>query len=152
MTIDTADRVISPYSQGIDATGHTLEDLFPKVDPEFEPFGTRVVLQVRRVFNTTRSGIILAEETKKNEAYNMQIAKVISMGGLAFRRRDTAEPWPEGIWAKPGDFVKIMRWGGDNWSVDPGDGGEPVMFRLMNDTDLLGRFTGDPLKVKAYLA
>lgn len=147
-------QVVSPYSQGLDATGHSLQDLFPPVDPEFEPFGARVLLQVRRVFQKTRGGIILAEETKQNEAYNIQVALLVKAGPLAFKRRDDAQPWPEGVWAKPGDFVKLLRWGGDRWSVPYKDdnGDEPVMFALVNDSDLLGKFTGNPLAVKAYLA
>lgn len=143
--------VVSPYSTGLDATGHSLDDLFPSVDPQFEPFGHRVLVQMRRVFNQTRSGIVLVEETKQNEAYNIQVAKVVKVGPLAFKKRDTGEAWPEGIWAAPGDFVKIHRYGGDDWSVEMKEG-EPVRFRLLTDSDLLGAFTGDPLGVKAYIA
>lgn len=142
---------IHPYSQGLDATGHTLEDLFPTVNPEFEPFGHRVLLQLRRVFGTTKSGIVLVEETKDTEAYNIQVARIISMGPLAFKRRDDAQPWPEGMWAKPGDFVKVLRWGGDRWSL-PMPSGEPVALILISDNDLLGKFTGDPLGQKAYIS
>jgi co-chaperonin GroES (HSP10) len=143
--------IVSPYSQGFDASGHSLEELFPKVDCEFEPFGARVVIQMRRVFKISRGGIHLPEETKKNEAYNMQVARIVKCGPLAFKRRDDGMPWPEGVWAKPEDFVKVLRFGGDEWSVELQDGGEPVRFRLLNDHDLLGRFTGDPLKVKAHI-
>jgi co-chaperonin GroES (HSP10) len=151
MDAATSLPVVSPYSQGLDATGHSLEDLFPQVDPEFDPFGHRVVLQLRRVFKATRSGIILTEETKQNEAYNIQVARVVKCGPLAFKKRDSGQPWPEGVWAQPGDFVKILRFGGDQWSV-PVEGGEPVIFRLVSDSDLLGKYTGNPLAVKAYIA
>lgn len=151
MTSTSGVEVVSPYSTGLDATGHTLDDLFPDVDPQFSPFGHRVIVQMRRVFKKSRGGIILTEETKQNEAYNIQVAKLVRVGPLAFCKRDTGDAWPEGVWAEVGDFVKVHRYGGDDWSDETAEG-EPVRFRLLSDSDLLGRFTGDPLKVKAYLA
>lgn len=142
---------VNPYSTGLDAGGYTLAELFPEVDPQFRPFGSRVLVQLRRVVHTTKSGIILAQETKDTEAWNIQVAKLIRLGPLAFRRRDTAEPWPEGVWAQPGDFVKVPRWGGDRWSLDQ-PSGEPVAVVLFNDADLLGKYEGDPLRIRAYLA
>lgn len=142
---------INPYSQGLDATGHTIEDLFPDFDPKFVPFGHRVLLQLRRVFAKTKSGIVLVQETKDNEAYNIQVARIMRVGPLAFKRRDNGEEWPEGVWGKPGDFVKIMRYEGDRWSFDLPDGGEPVQLVLANDANLLGRYTGNPLDERAYI-
>lgn len=143
---------VSPFSTGLDVSGHSLAELFPTVDPEFRPFGSRVLLQLRRITNKTKSGILLAQDTKDTEAWNIQVGRIISCGPLAFKRRDTAEPWPEGVWAAPGDFVKVPRWGGDRWSIEMEDGGAPVAIVLCNDSDLIGAYTGDPLKIKAYLA
>ena len=143
---------VNPYSTGLDASGHSLEELFPNIDPEFTPFGSRVLIQVRRVFNKTKGGILLVTETKETEAWNIQVGRLIAMGPLAFKRRDTAEPWPEGMWAKVGEYVRVPRWGGDRWSVPMEDGESPVVIVMMNDSDLLGRHEGDPTKIKAYLA
>lgn len=142
---------VSPYSTGLDVSGHSMQDLFPAIDPEFRPFGTRVLIQLRRTIATTKSGIILSTGTKETEAWNVQVGRIISVGPLAFKRRDTAEDWPEGVWAAVGDFVKVPRWGGDRWSIAQADGGEPVAIVLCNDSDLIGAYTGDPLKIKAYL-
>lgn len=142
---------VSPYSTGFDVTGHSVADLFPEVDPEFIPFGTRVLVQMRRVISETKSGIVLVQDTKDTEAWNIQVGRLVSCGNLAFRRRDTADPWPEGVWAQPGDFVMVPRWGGERRSIPAKDGKEVVVV-LFNDSDLLGKFTGDPLKVKAYIA
>lgn len=144
-------QVVKPYSTGI-SHGRTVEEMFPEVDPEFQPFGSRVLLQVRRVFSTSKGGIVLVNDTKETEAWNMQVAKVIKVGPLAFKRRDTAEDWPEGMWANVGDFVRVPRWGGDRWSIDMPDGGDPVNLVLLNDSDLLGRHEGDPACIKAFLA
>ncbi len=143
---------LSPYSTGFDATGHTLEDLFPEIDPEFRPFGARVLVQLRRVFSQTKGGIILVQDSKDTEAWNIQSAKLIAVGPLAFKNRATADAWPEGAWAQLGDFVLVPRYGGDRRSIKAPDGKEDVVIVLLDDKDLYGALTGDPLKVKAYIS
>lgn len=141
---------VSHHSSNIEANG-TMEELFPEsVDPGFTPFGTRVVVQLRRVKTTTKGGIILPQTTQESEAWNTQVARLVKVGPLAFKKRDTGEEWPEGIWAKVGDYVRVPRWGGDRWSVKADDG-EEVAFLTLNDHELIGRVDGDPLKVRAYV-
>jgi len=77
---------------------------FPKVEPGMEPFGGRVIVQLRRIkLKTSKGGIVLVEETKESEKWNNMIGKVVSMGPLAFKNRDTMASWPEGTWAKLGE-------------------------------------------------
>ena len=141
---------VNPYSTGLEAEG-TLEDYFPEgVDPGFTPFGSRVVVQLRRVKDRTKSGIILSSSTKETEAWNTQVAKLIKVGPLAFKKRDSGEPWPEGVWAGVGDFVRVPRWGGDRWSVKDEEGNDIAML-VLNDHELIGRIDGDPLKVRSYV-
>lgn len=144
-------EVINPYGQGLDVSDKEIAELFPDVDIGFRPFGHRVVVQVRRVVEKTQSGIILSLGTKESEAYNGQTAKIIAMGPLAFRMRSTGEPWPEGVWGKVGDYVKVPRWGGDRWTVDLEDGLSPVMFATLADGDIIGAYTGDIRKVRSHL-
>ena len=126
------------------------EDAFPIVDPGVQPFGSRVLLQIRRAKTKTKGGIILSGETRDTETWNTQVAKVIGMGPLAFHNRNTMEPWPEGAWVSVGDFVRAPKYGGDRWSVRNEDG-EEILFVIFNDLDLLGKITGDPLAMKAFL-
>lgn len=126
------------------------EDAFPIVDPGVQPFGSRVLLQIRRAKSKTKGGIILSGETRDTETWNTQVAKIIAMGPLAFHNRNTMEPWPEGAWVAVGDYVRAPKYGGDRWSVRIEDG-EEVLFCLFNDLDLLGKITGDPLAMKAFL-
>jgi co-chaperonin GroES (HSP10) len=125
-------------------------DAFPVVDPGIQPFGSRVLIQIRRAKSKTKGGIILAGETRDTEMWNTQVAKVIAMGPLAFHNRNTMEPWPEGNWVNIGDYVRAPKYGGDRWSVRIEDG-EEILFCLFNDLDLLGKITGDPLAMKAFL-
>jgi len=132
----------------------TLEEAFPNVDPLMEPFGGRVLVQLRAVKEkVTSSGILLAEETKETEKWNTMIGKVIKIGPLAFKKRDSMESWPEGSWAQEGDFVRVPKWGGDRWEIDFEDNGlkGKALFTFFNDHELIGKVTGDPRAIKAFI-
>jgi len=131
-----------------------LQEAFPAVDPGAVPVGGRILVQWRAAKKTvTSSGIVLIEETKETEKWNNQVAKVLAMGPLAFKKRDTLESWPEGNWIDVGDYVRMPKWGGDRWEVPYGDPtlGETALFSVFNDHEVIAKVTGDPLKVKAFL-
>lgn len=143
---------VDPHSMGIDVSHEDLASLFPKVDPQFRPFGSRVLVQLRRVVEKTASGILLATETKQTEAWNMQVGKIIAVGPLAFKDRRTGEFWPEGEWAREGDFVRFARWAGDRLTIDMGKNEQPVVVLVVNDSDLYGAYEGDPRVVKTFIS
>jgi co-chaperonin GroES (HSP10) len=128
---------------------------FPTVDSGMQPFGGRVVVQLRRIKKkVTSAGIIMVEETKENEKWNNMIGMVVSVGPLAFKNRDTMESWPEGTWAQVGDFVRVPKWGGDRWEIKvPGEDDleDPVLFMTLNDHELIAKVTSNPLSFKAYV-
>ena len=128
---------------------------FPSVDPGAQPLGGRLLVQLRRSRKkTTRAGIVLVEETKETEKWNTQVAKVISIGPLAFRHRDSMNPWPEGSWCAVGDFIRVPKWGGDRWEVKvPGEDHleDPALFMIVNDHEVIARITTNPLETKAFL-
>ena len=128
---------------------------FPSVDPGAKPLGGRVMVQIRRSKKkTTKAGIVLVEETKETEKWNTQIGKVIDMGALAFRKRDSMESWPEGAWCQIGDFIRVPKWGGDRWEVKvPGEdhSEDPALFMIINDHEVIGKITGNPLETRAFL-
>jgi co-chaperonin GroES (HSP10) len=129
-----------------------LDWAFPDIDPGIQPLGSRVLVQLRRVKKTTQSGIILANESREHEKYNTQIAKLFAVGPLAFKKRDTMEPWPEGVWAEVGDFVRVPKYGGDRFEVQiPDEPEEPALFMLVNDHELIAKITGDPMKYWEYI-
>ena len=131
-----------------------LQEAFPDVDPGAIPVGGRVLVQWRNSKSTvTASGIVLVEETKETEKWNNQVAKVVAVGPLAFKKRDTLEPWPEGNWIEVGDYVRMPKWGGDRWEVVWGDArlGQIALFSVFNDHEVIAKVTGDPLKVKAFI-
>jgi co-chaperonin GroES (HSP10) len=128
-----------------------LEEAFPLVDPGAIPLGARVLVQLRTAKKRmTQSGIILPEETRDTERAQNPVAKVIALGPLAFKKRDTMEPWVEGIWCELGDFLRVPKWTGDRWVVPHGDD-ENVEFMVLNDHEVIAKITGNPLEVRAFV-
>ena len=128
----------------------TLEEAFPKADPGVTPFGSYVLVQIRNAITKTKSGIELVSDTRDTEKWNTQVGRIISVGPLAFKNRNTMELWPEGAWCQEGDFVRVAKYGGDRWEV-PLSERESAMFVIFKDTDLIGKVTGDPLKIRAFI-
>lgn len=133
-----------------DSNMQDMSSAFPTLNPDCVPLGNRVMVQVRRTSNMTKSGLLLVEETKETVKWNAQVARVHALGPIAFKNRDSGEEWPEGMWVQPGDFVRIPRWGGDRIEV-PVKGGEPVVFVCFNDHEIISKLTGDPLAMKTYI-
>ena len=129
-----------------------MRDAFPAVDTEATPLGARILVQLRRSKSkTTKAGIILVEETRETEKWNNMVAKVIAIGPLAFKQRDTMAPWPEGSWCEIGDFLRVPKWGGDRWEVKVGEEEEPALFMILNDHEIIAKVTGNPLTMKAFI-
>ncbi len=128
----------------------TLNEAFPSADPGIQPFGSRILVQIRTPKAKTASGIIIDTGSRDTEKWNTQVAKVISIGPLAFKNRNTMEQWPEGSWCKEGEYVRVAKYGGDRWEV-PLENGESAMYVIFNDLDIIGRVTGDPLAIRAFI-
>jgi len=130
-------------------TDEEIAAAFPDVDPGFEPFGSRVIVQLRKVATKTKGGIILTHDSMETEKWNTQIGKIRAIGPVAFKSRDTLSPWPESDWCKVGDYVRIPKFNQDKWFIQHED--YELLFMLINDIDLLAKKTGNPLEVKAYI-
>ena len=129
-----------------------LVEAFPAADAGIRPFGRRVLVQIRTAKKQTAGGIILTTDTTDTEKWNTQVAKVVLLGPLAFKNRNTMESWPEGDWCQEGDFVRVAKYGGDRWQVPLPESldGETAMFVIFNDLDIMGS-VANPLKVKAFI-
>jgi co-chaperonin GroES (HSP10) len=115
------------------------EDIFPKVDPNGEPFGSRVLVQIRRP-KQKKGSIFLVEDTTKTEQDNTCVAKVVAVGPLAYKNRNTMEPWTEGQWCDVGSYVFVPKYGGIRWEI-PCEGSDmypgKVQFALFDDLNIL---------------
>lgn len=127
-----------------------LEEAFPEVDPGLVPFGSRILVQIRTPKTRTKGGLYVPEESRQTELWNTQVAKVIALGPVAFKNRDTLETWKEGAWCEIGAYVRCPKYGGDRWEVPISDSAR-ALFVLFNDLDIIGRVTINPLDVVAFL-
>jgi co-chaperonin GroES (HSP10) len=155
--MSTEDTKPIPTIEGVAGTpdANELAWAFPDVPAGQAPYGGRVIVQLRRI-KKKAGRIIIVDETKENEKWNNMIGKVVAIGPLAFKNRDTMQPWPEGSWAEIGDFVRVPKWGGDRWERNvPSEADqefqEPVLFMTINDHELIAKVTDDPLSFKAYV-
>jgi co-chaperonin GroES (HSP10) len=128
---------------------------FPSVQPGAKPLGGRILVQLRRTKKkATSAGIILIEETKEAEKWNNMVARVIEIGPLAFKHRETMLPWPEGSWCVAGDYIRVPKWGGDRWEVKvPGEDSmeDPALFMILNDHEVIAKVTGSPLEMHSFI-
>lgn len=158
------ERIIAPaalsVTDAIKTTGRDyseqLQHSFPDVKPPYVPLGTRILVQLRTpgTVRTLAGGkkFFLADETVDYEKMTVQTALVRQLGPAAFKNRATMDPWPEGDWCVPGEFVRIPKFGGDRVVVPVGDGEakREVVFMTMEDRDVIGLIEADadPLSVK----
>lgn len=115
------------------------QEVFPNIDPEVEVLGDRVLVQLRRVKTMTNSGFYIPDETQQTLKFNETVAKVVQIGPLAYKNPDTLEPWPEGPWCKVGDIVRTIKYGGDRFVIDAGDGEAPIIFITLQAREIISR-------------
>lgn len=145
---------LPPRPKSNDSFDQTDEaQAFPVVDPLMKPLGSRVLVQLRQAIAVSRAGLRMPEEVRQADADNMVVAKVIAVGSLAFRNRDTGKEWPEGSWCNVGDYVRVPKYQQDLFQrpfdrVEVGEDrrGRPtretvkdqVIFATVRDLDILG--------------
>lgn len=138
----------------IDFDYASVEEAFPEVDPGQDPLGSLMLVMIRQP-KTHAGGIELQSEARKTEHDNTQVAKVIAIGPMCFRNRNTGDMWPEGAWCQVGDFVKVPKYQGDLWAVEYAreDGKTDfVRFALFKDLALMTRYrsAAEALAAKSF--
>lgn len=131
-------------------TTQTLETAFPSVAPGVIPLGNRILVQIRSPKEVTKGGIILHTQVREDEMWNEMTAKVIALGPLAFKNRETMQPWPEGDWCKVGQYVRVPKWGGDQIQIGSVDSDVHALFKIFNDHEVIALVEGNPLDFKTY--
>lgn len=171
-------RVVEKISESVLTSSNAIKfdwrmsEAFPDVDPGMKPFGNLCMVQIRRPKKFTTSGFELTATDRATEYYNTQIAKVLAVGNLAFstvRNIDGEEKifaWPEGDWFKPGDFVRVPRYGGDRFTVKATvkeirkligqteetefDVEDDIVFAMFKSRDIQALVTGSPFAIGAF--
>ena len=109
---------------------------FPEIEPGVVPCGPKILVQLRTVKEKTAGGILLPEETKEFNNGNTQLARVVRLGSIAFRNRETGNLWKEGVWAQVGDIVIIPRWGGFRFEIPIPESDDKAIFAVFDDTNV----------------
>ena len=128
-------------------------ECFPNIDPGIEILGDRVLVQLRREKVSSKGGILLVSETRETLRFNETVAKVVSIGPLAYKSPDTLEPWIEGPWCQVGDLVRTIKYGGDRFVVQPNDDGAPVVFITLQAREVISKIKSFAFaqKMKAFV-
>jgi co-chaperonin GroES (HSP10) len=121
----------------------TLQDAFPEVSPGVYPMGARVLVQLRTVREKTASGIVLVEDTKVFNKSTTQMAKVVWLGPIAYRNRDNGNQWPEGVWCRPGEYVRIPKFGGDRFERKIPGTEDTAVFCIFSDHEIIAKVDPD---------
>jgi len=83
----------------------------------------------------------MTKEATDTQMDNTCVAKVIAMGPLAYKNRNTMEPWAEGRWCEAGEYVFVPKYGGLRWEksykVDD-DYIDKVQFAIFDDLNIVG--------------
>ena len=129
------------------------EDCFPKIDPGVEILGDRVLVQLRREKTSSKGGILLVDETRQTLRFNETVAKVVSIGPLAYKSPEDLTPWIEGPWCQVGDLVRTIKYGGDRFVVQPDDDGAPVVFITLQAREVISKIKSFAFaqKMKAFV-
>ena len=115
--------------------------LFPKINAGITPFGSRVLVQVRRVRTRRKSGLYMTKEATDTQMDNTCVAKVIAVGPLAYKNRNTMESWSEGSWCEAGEYVFVPKYGGLRWEKPyktNDDYIDKVQFAIFDDLNIVG--------------
>jgi co-chaperonin GroES (HSP10) len=131
----------------------TLEEAFPECDHGVVPLGARMLIQLKSVKKASSGGIILVDETRETERVQSMVGKILALGPLCFKNRDTAQEWPEGTWVKQGDYIRVPRWSGDRFTVPSlKDPEEMVSLQILNDHECWCRVEPEKvLQMKAFV-
>jgi len=106
---------------------------FPEVEPGAKPCGNQILVQLRTLKAKSSGGIILANETKDFNNGNTQVAKIVKIGQIAFKDRNSGVTWKEGAWAEIGDIIIAPRWGGFRFEVDIPGTEDVATFAIFED-------------------
>jgi co-chaperonin GroES (HSP10) len=132
----------------------TENKYFPNVNPGVKPFGSRILVQIRAAKSVSAGGIIFTDNTKDTERDNTQVAKVLAIGPLAYKNRNTMEEWPEGAWCAEGQYVFVPKYGGVRFERKVPKGiesfDEAVQFAIIDDLNVIGA-VDDPFGIKSFV-
>ena len=116
------------------------ENIQGVVDDLPEPSGWRLLVLPFTPKETTKGGIIIAQESLDKARIATNCGYVLKMGPLAYKDKDKFEQ----PWCKKGDWVIFARYAGSRLPIEDGE------IRILNDDEVLGTIK-DPESVLHYI-
>ncbi len=113
-----------------------IKQNFPEINIGVKPSGNQIVVQLRQIKEMSAGGIVYAKPTRDINQDNTEIARLISVGQIAYKHRETGEVWKEGAWASVGDIVITPQWGGFRFKVPHPEG--EITFAVFEDFHIKG--------------
>ena len=128
-------------------TTKDISDYFPDVVVPIDPCQDWAIVQMKKSDGgeKTRGGVYLptvkSEDEKNQEEWHECMAKVIAIGPVFQRNRETLDLWPEcigGRGIKVGDIVRIPEFVSGRFTVMTPSGDE-IRCIFVRDTQIMGR-------------
>jgi len=120
----------------VDATEHSVDQIDNDIKPEERsakqlpvPTGYRLLLALPKTAAAYDSGILRADQSRRNDEIASVVGFVMAMGPDAYQDK---VKFPSGPYCKIGDFVLMQTYAGTRFMVH----GEE--FRIVNDDTVLG--------------
>ncbi len=107
------------------------------------PRGFKVLIEKPKPKEKTDGGILLPDQAIDAENYLSICAKVVSVGPLAFKDRETGKYWATGPWATPGEWVIVPKFTQFRMEIDDKE------YRFINDDEIIA-VVEDPTVIKVY--
>lgn len=109
---------------------------YPDINPGIRPVANRVLVQIALAPERTSGGIYLAADSRDADQATTAEAKVLAIGPIAFKDRQTGADYAGAPWYKVGDTVRVPKFGGDRFKVKAADG--DVWFAIFFDDEVFG--------------
>jgi len=108
-----------------------------------EPRGFKLLIEKPKPKDKTDGGILLPDQAIEAENYLSICAKLIAVGPLAWRDRETGERWKGGAWAEIGDWIIVPKFTQFRMEIDDKE------YRFINDDEIIA-VVSDPTAIKVY--
>ena len=109
------------------------------------PLNWKVLVQPHQVKMKTKGGLYLASQSKDNEEYMTAHGRILALGDLAYKARDTGQSWRMPTVPKEGDRVTYGKYAGQKVTING------VRLLLLNDDEITS-ILPEEVDVTSYIA
>lgn len=108
-----------------------------------EPRGFKLLIEKPKPKEKTDGGVLLPDQAIEAENYLSICAKLVKIGPMAWKDRETGVWWRGGPWANVGDWLIIPKFTQFRMEIDDKE------YRFINDDEVIAVIE-DPTVIKVY--